>query len=89
MLAFVLPYSLKYWQKLNLVAEPKITIARILADLNLAVRYRIAIRKYASRKFGRYNIDHQPPTLIPHQIIWLYGNYQGSAALRQYFVYSS
>ena len=26
-------------------------IARILVDLNLAVRYRIAIRIYASRKF--------------------------------------
>ena len=27
-------YSQKYWQELNLVIEPKITIARILADLN-------------------------------------------------------
>ena len=35
-------YSQKYWQKLNSAVEPKITIARILADLNLAVR--IAIR---------------------------------------------
>ena len=33
--------------------EPKITIARILADLNLAVRYGIAIRIYVSRKFWR------------------------------------
>ena len=45
------PYSRKYWQELNLVVEPKITIARILADLNLAVQYRITIRIYESRKF--------------------------------------
>ena len=33
------------------MVEPKIAIARILADLNLAVRYGIAIRIiYASRK---------------------------------------
>ena len=28
------PYSRKYWRELNLAVEPKITIARILADLN-------------------------------------------------------
>ena len=39
-----IPYSWKYWQALNLAVEPKIAIARILADLNLAVRYGIAIR---------------------------------------------
>ena len=44
-------YSRKYWRELNLVVEPKIAIARILADLNLAVRYGIAIRIYVSRKF--------------------------------------
>ena len=49
----IIPYSWKYWWELNLVVEPKIAIARILADLNLAVRYRIAIRIYASRKFWR------------------------------------
>ena len=48
-----LPYSRKYWRELNLVVEPKITIERILADLNLAVRYGIAIRIYVSRKFWR------------------------------------
>ena len=37
-------YSQKYWQELNFAVEPKIAIARILADLNLAVRYGIAIR---------------------------------------------
>ena len=46
----VIPYSRKYWWELNLAVEPKIAIARILADLNLAVRYRIAIRIHASRK---------------------------------------
>ena len=46
-------YSQKYWRELNLASEPKIAIARILADLNLAVRYRIAIHIYASRKFWR------------------------------------
>ena len=45
-----IPYSRKYWRKLNLAVEPKIAIARILVDLNLAVRYGIAIRIYASRK---------------------------------------
>ena len=31
--------------------EPKIAIARILVDLNLAVQYEIAARIYSSRKF--------------------------------------
>ena len=47
---FSIPHSRKYWRKLNLALEPK--IARILADLNLAVWYGIAIRIYVSRKFG-------------------------------------
>ena len=46
-----IPYSQKYWQELNLAVEPKIAIARILADLNLAVWYGITLRLYASRKF--------------------------------------
>ena len=37
-------YSRKYWRELNLAVEPKIIIARILVDLNLAIRYGIAIR---------------------------------------------
>ena len=38
-----------------MAVEPKIAIAKnlILADINLAVRYGIAIRMYASRKFWR------------------------------------
>ena len=46
-----IPYSRKYWWALNLTVEPQIAVRRILADLNLAVRYGIAIRIYASRKF--------------------------------------
>ena len=30
-------YSRKYWQELNLAVGPQIAIAKILADLNLAV----------------------------------------------------
>ena len=49
----IILYSWKYWRELNLVVEPKIAIARILVDLNLAVQYGIAIRihVYANRKF--------------------------------------
>ena len=36
-------YTILYSRKLNLAVEPKIAITRILADLNLAVQYRIAI----------------------------------------------
>ena len=48
-----IPYSRKYWRELYLAVEPKIAIARILADLNLVVQYGIAICIYASRKFWR------------------------------------
>ena len=41
--SMLLPYSWKYWWELNLAVEPKIAIARILADLNLAFWYGIAI----------------------------------------------
>ena len=34
----VLPYSRKYWRELNLAVGLQIAIAKILADLNLAVR---------------------------------------------------
>ena len=64
-----LPYSQKYWEELNLAVEPKIAIARILADLNLAVWYGIAIHihVYVNRKFAG---------LIPSQIFRLYGMHQ-------------
>ena len=38
-----IPYSRKYWRALNLAVEPQIAIRRILVDLNLAVRYGIAM----------------------------------------------
>ena len=61
------------------MVEPKIAIGRILADLNLAVRYGIAIRIYASRNFGGFNLVvviliAKSPNLIPRQIFRLYGN---------------
>ena len=58
------PYSRKYWRALNLAVGPQIAIRRILADLNLAVRYGIAIRIYASRKFWRiliWRLQYRPP----------------------------
>ena len=57
----------------------QIAIANVLADLNLAVWYGIAIRIYASKKFWRILIwrllmqTAKPPNLIPHQIFRLYG----------------
>ena len=63
-MAHYVPYSRKYWRALNLAVEPKIAIARILANLNLAVRYGIAIRTYASRKFWRiliWRLQYRPP----------------------------
>ena len=39
------------WLELNVVVDPKIAIVRVLADLNLAVLYGIAICVCASRKF--------------------------------------
>ena len=48
-----MPYSWKYWRELNLVVGSQIAISNVLADLNLVVRYRIAICTcmYASKKF--------------------------------------
>ena len=43
-----IPYSRKYWWELNLAIGSHIAIAN---DLNLAVRYGIAIRIYANKKF--------------------------------------
>jgi hypothetical protein len=48
--------SRKYWRELNLAVEPKIAIAKILAVLNLAVQYGIAIRIYTSRTFCIWRI---------------------------------
>ena len=48
-----IPYSRKYLRELNLAVGPQIAIAKILVDLNLAVRYGIAICIYASMKYWR------------------------------------
>ena len=42
-----------YRRELNLAVGSQIAIANLLADLNLAVRYGIAIHIYASKKFWR------------------------------------
>ena len=46
--AYIL-YSWKYWQELDLVVGSQIAILNVLADLNLAVWYGIAICIYAIR----------------------------------------
>ena len=50
---YKLLYSQKYWWELNLAVGSQMAIAKALADFNLAVRYGIAIRIYASKKFWR------------------------------------
>ena len=75
---YKVPYSRKYWRELNLVVGSQIAIANVLADLNLAVRYGIAIHIYAGKKFWRILIwwlleqTAKPPNLIPRQIFRLY-----------------
>ena len=67
-----------YWWELNLAVESKITIATVLADFNLGVRYGIVIRIYMSMKYWciliwrSHRQTAKPPNLIPHQIFWLY-----------------
>ena len=74
----IIPYSRKYWQELNLGVGSQIAIVNILADLNLAVRYGIAMRIYVSKKFWLILIwwllkqTPKPPNLIPYQIFQLY-----------------
>ena len=74
-----LPYSRKIWRELNLADWPQPAWTKILANFNLAVRYGIAIRIYASKKFWRiliWRLQRQtakPPNLIPRQIFRLYG----------------
>ena len=69
----------KYWWELNLVVGSEIAITSVLADLNLAVWYGIAICIYTSKKFWQILIwrllkqTAKPPYLIPHQIFRLYG----------------
>ena len=71
-----IPYIRKYWRALNLAVESKIAIARILADLSLAVQYGITIHiLYVSRKFWRIfnlavvNIDCQTAKFSGYLVI--------------------
>ena len=50
--SLIIPYSRKYWRELNLAVGRQIAIAKILADLNLAIRYGIATCIYASMKIN-------------------------------------
>ena len=74
-----IPSNWKYWQELNLVVVSQNVISTILADLNLVVRYRIAVCVYVSKKFWQILIwqllrqSVKLPNLIPCQIIQLYG----------------
>ena len=52
---FNTPYSRKYWRELNLAVDPKIAIARILADLNLAVWYGSALHIYNIVHVGNFD----------------------------------
>ena len=74
----------KYWQKLNLVVGPKITIVRILVDLNLAVRYGIAIHIYVSKKYWQILILN----LIPCPAFRLYSIWYCQTGQRQWIPYS-
>ena len=47
-------YGQKYWQELNLAVGSQIAISNVLADLNLAVQYRITIHIYARKKLGGF-----------------------------------
>ena len=74
------PKLIPYTRELNLAVGSQIAIANVLADLNLAVRYGIAICIYASNKFWRILIwrllmqTAKLSNLIPHQIFQLYGS---------------
>ena len=72
-------YSRKYWRSLNLVVLPQTTFLTLLADLNLAVWYSIAIctcvrkKKLADFDLAVERHTAKPPNLILRQIFRLYG----------------
>ena len=78
-----LAYSRKYWWELNLVVGSQIAIINVLVDLNLAVRYGIAIRIYASKKFWRILIwqllkqTTKPTNLTPAKFSSIYLDLNG------------
>ena len=76
-----------YWWELNLAVEPKITIATVLANFNLGVRYGIAIRMYIHEyeilvyfNLAVTQADHQtakfnsPPNFLAIQYIGMRGS---------------
>ena len=73
-------YSQKYWQELNLAVGSQIIVtANILADLNLAVRYGIAICIISEQEILADFLIWQSlkqttklPNLIPHQTFHVY-----------------
>ena len=75
-----IPYSHEYWRSLNLAVLSQTKFFTLLADLNLAVWYGIAIRTCTREKnLADFNLAVERHTtkqrnLIPCQIFWLYGN---------------
>ena len=75
-----IPYSREYWRSLNLAVLSQTTFFTLLADLNLAVWYSIAIRTCTRKKIlADFNLAVERHTtkeqnLISCQIFWLYGN---------------
>ena len=66
-------YSRKYWRSLNLAVLPQMTFLTLLADLNLAIWYGIAIRTSAQKKklaILIWQLKGIPPN---RQIFGLYG----------------
>ena len=90
----VLPYSRKFWRELNLVDWPQPAWIKISVDFNLAVRYGIAIRIYATKNFWWILIwwlqrwTTKPPNLIPHQIFILHMNFLAAILLFYFAIVS-
>ena len=57
MILLIIIVQLEYWWQLNLVVGSKSTLQiKVLADLNLAVWYVIAIYIHVRKKFGRFEV---------------------------------
>ena len=67
-------YSRKYWLELNLEVGSQLAITKKLADFNLVVWYRIAIRiLYASKKFWRiliWQLQRQTTKFSSYTVCW-------------------
>ena len=75
-----IPYSREYWRSLNLAVLSQTTFFTLLADLNLAAWYSIAICTCTQKKIlADFNLAVErhitkQQNLIPCQIFWLYSN---------------